>query len=158
VGNSVWTWFKKIGHYIAVGAQDADKFLLALQQSNILTLIPGVGGVVNAGVGIFEKILAGNFSVEQISATLAQSGTALTGAQKLTLATPDALAAFVAYANAAGLKITDMSKATQIAAGVASLGADFLNILEPLSGSKLPVPANPATPASPTAPVPTPET
>jgi hypothetical protein len=147
VGNSAWTWFKKIGHYIAVGAQDADKFLLALQQSNILTLIPGVGPVVNASVGIFEKIIAGNTNVEQISASLAQSGTTLTSAQKLTLATPDALAAFVAYANAVGLKITDMSKATQIAAGVASLGADFLNIVEPLNAPKLPAPSEP-TPAA----------
>jgi len=155
MSNSVWSWFKRLGHWVAVGAQDADKFLLAIQQSGILTLIPGVGGVVNAGVGIFEKILAGNFSVEQISATLAQSGTALTGAQKLTLATPDALAAFVSYANAAGLKITDMSKAAQIAQGVASLGADFLNILEPVSGNKLPAPATPAAPATTSAPSPT---
>ena len=152
VSNSVWTWFKKVGHYLAVGAQDADKFLLALQQSNILTLIPGIGPVVNASVGIFEKIIAGNTNVEQISASLAQAGTTLTSAQKLTLATPDALAAFVAYANAAGLKITDMSKATQIAAGVASLGADFLNILEPLSGNELPNPATPAAAPAQTAP------
>jgi hypothetical protein len=152
--NKVWTWFKRLGHWIAVGAQDADKFLLAIQQSGILTLIPGIGGAVNTAVGIFEKILAGDLAVEQVSATLAQSGTNLTGAQKLTLATPDALAAFVSYANAAGLKITDMSKAAQIAQGVASLGADFLNILEPTTGQKLPAPATSAEPATTTAPVP----
>jgi hypothetical protein len=150
MSNKVWTWFSKLGHWIALGAKDADKFLLAIQQSGILTLIPGVGGIVNASVGIFEKIIAGNTAVEQVSATLAQSGTILTSAQKLTLATPDALAAFVAYAQAAGLKITDMSKAAQIAQGVASLGADFLNILEPASGAKLPTPSGPSIPAAPT--------
>jgi hypothetical protein len=154
MSNSVWTWFKKIGHWIAVGAQDADKFLLAIQQSGILTLIPGVGGAINTGVGIFEKIIAGNTAVEQVSATLAQAGTTLTSAEKLTLATPDALAAFIAYAQAAGLKITDMSKAAQIAQGVASLGADFLNILEPATGAKLPTPNVPATPAPASTPKP----
>jgi len=159
MSNSVWTWFKKLGHWLAVGAQDADKFLLAIQQSGILTLIPGVGGAINTGIGIFEKIIAGNTAVETVAATLAQSGTTLTSAQKLTLATPDALAAFVAYANAAGLKITDMSKAAQIAQGVASLGADFLNILEPANGPKLatpptidvkPISATSSAPSTPT--------
>jgi hypothetical protein len=154
MSSGVWTWFKRLGHWIAVGAQDADKFVIAVQQSGILNLIPGVGGAINKGIGIFEKILAGNFAVERVSATLAQSGTTLTGAQKLTLATPDALEAFVLYANAIGFKITDMSKAAQIAQGVASLGADFLNILEPASGVKLPTPATPAAPATTSAPVP----
>jgi hypothetical protein len=147
MANSVWSWFKKVGHWIAVGAKDADKFAVALQQSGILTLVPG-GTVINTGIGILEKIIAGNTKVEQISATLAQTGTTLTGAQKLTLATPDALAAFVSYAQAAGFKITDMSKAALIAQGVASLGADFLNILEPASGPSLPTPPNPPTPAA----------
>jgi hypothetical protein len=146
MANRVWTWFSKLGHWIAVGAKDSDKYLMAIQQSGILTLLPG-GSLVNTGVGILEKIIAGNTAVEKIAATLAQNGTVLTGAQKLTLATPDALTAFVSYAQAAGLKITDMAKATQIAQGVASLGADFLNILEPVSGPSLPTPPNPPTPA-----------
>jgi hypothetical protein len=152
MANKVWTWFSKVGHYIAVGANDAENFLKALSQSNLLTLIPGLGTVANVGLGVFEKIVAGNTNVERIAASLAQAGTPLTSAQKLTMSTPDALSAFVAYANAAGLKITSMSKATQIASGISSLTADFLNILEPVNAPSLPTPATPAAPVSTSAP------
>jgi hypothetical protein len=150
MASNVWSWFKKAAHWIAVGAEKSDQFLLAVQQSNLINLIPGIGPAINTGLGILEKILAGNSAVEQVSASLSLNGVNLTSAQKLAMATPDALKAFVAYANAAGMKITDMSKATQIASATASLGADFLNILEPLEGAKLPVPNTPAAPPAQT--------
>jgi|ERR1700685_151755 len=158
MANSVWTWFKKVGHYIAVGEQDINKFIEATQQSQVLTLLGPIGTAINTGIGVFEKIIAGNTSVQIIANTVQEAN--LTNAQKLAMATPNALSALSQYASAIGMKVPP-EKAAQlqtIASGIASFGADFLNLLEPVGGDKLPVPATPAAPAATSAPASTPKT
>lgn len=155
MSNKAWTWFKKVGHWIAVGTQDIQKFEQAAAQSGVLSLIPG-GQVINTGFGILEKIFSGNTQV-QITASTLGDGT-LTNAQKLLMATPTALKAFNDYAASIGMKVSSSKSAElqTIVSGVASFGADFLNLLEPIDGDKLPVPNTPpvATPAAATAPKP----
>jgi hypothetical protein len=148
MSSGVWTWFKKLGHWIAIGEGDINKFVEATQQSQVLTLLGPLGTAINTGIGVFEKILAGNTSVQVIANTVQEAN--LTNAQKLAMATPNALAALNQYATAIGMKISP-DKAVQlqtIASGIASFGADFLNLLEPVDGDKLPVPNTPpvATP------------
>lgn len=148
MANKVWTWFSKLGHWLSVGTADANKFILATQQSGVLTLLGPVGGIINSGIGVFEKVVAANTKVEQISATLGSG--VLTGPQKLSLAAPDAASALLQYAAAIGMKVSDQNQAKvgTIAAGIASFGADFLNLLEPIAGDKLPTPP-PTAPATP---------
>lgn len=148
MSNKVWTFFKKLGHWIAVREKDVNKFLQAAQQSQVLTLFGPVGTVINTGIGVFEKIVSANTKTEIAAATLGD-GT-LTSAQKLAMSTPEALQALYAYADAIGMRVSD-GKQQQIgiiATGIASLEADFLNLLEPVNGDKLPTPATPAAPAT----------
>jgi hypothetical protein len=148
MSSGVWTWFKKVGHWIAVGEGDINKFIQATQQSQVLTLLGPIGTAINTGIGVFEKILAGNTNVQIISNTVQEAN--LTNAQKLAMATPNALAALDQYASAIGMQIP-AAKAAQlqtIASGIASFGADFLNLLEPVGGDKLATPATPAAPAT----------
>jgi hypothetical protein len=147
--NKIWSFFKKLGHYIALGTADINKFVEAAQQSGVFSLLPG-GALINSGIGVFEKIVAGNNSVEQIDATLGDAG--LTSQQKLAAAVPNALLALNQYATAIGMKITpgQESKLQAISSGITSFVADYLNILQPINGDKLPVPNVPVpTPASP---------
>lgn len=145
MSNKVWTWFKKVGHWVAVGAGDVEKFVEAVDQSNVLTLLGPVGTGIQAGIGVFEKILAGNTKVQVLSSTLGD-GT-LTNAQKLTMATPDAVGALLTYADAIGMTVPKEKAAElqTISAGIASFGADFLNLLVPKGGDKLPTPPVPPT-------------
>jgi hypothetical protein len=150
MSNAVWTWFKKLGHWIAVGAADGEKAVEALRQSGVLTLLGPLGSEIQLGIGVFEKILAGNTEVQVLSSTLGD-GT-LTGAQKLTMATPKAVGALLTYADAIGMTVPQ-DKATElqtISSGIASFGADFLNLLVPKGGDKLPTPPTP--PAATTGP------
>jgi hypothetical protein len=153
MANQVWTWFKKLGHWISVGTADINKFVLAAQQSGVLTLLGPAGGVINAGIGVFEKIVAANTKVETVAATLGSG--ALSSTQKLAMATPDALQALYAYADAIGMKISAGKQAQvgTIAAGIASFGADFLNTLEPMAGDKLPTPNVPTVAPIPSVPL-----
>ena len=152
MANAVWTWFKKIGHYIGIGMADANKFVTAVQESGILSIVPG-GGLINSGIGVFEKVLAGTQQVE-IAYAATNAPNALTGPQKLLAATPSALQALQTFVGATGLKITDPAKFQAIATTLTGLAADFWNIVEPVTGSKLPAPNVPAAPT----PLPTPTT
>ena len=143
MSNRVWSWFKKVGHYIGIGMADAQKFVVALQESNLLSLIPG-GGLINTGIGVFEKVLAGTQQVEA-SYAATQNPADQTGPQKLLAATPSAVQALQTFATTAGLKITNPAKLQTIATTLAGLGADFWNIVEPAQGSKLPAPSVPTT-------------
>jgi hypothetical protein len=147
MSNKVWTFFKKLGHWVAVGERDINKFVQAAQQSQVLTLLGPLGTAINSGIGVFEKIVAANTKTEVAAATLGD-GT-LTGAQKLAMSTPEALAALYAYAEAVGMKVSDgkQQQIGTIAAGLASFGADFLNLLEPVAGDKLATPPVPVAPA-----------
>jgi hypothetical protein len=151
MSNKVWTFFKKLGHWVAVGEKDINKFVQAAQQSQVLTLLGPIGTAINTGIGVFEKIVAANTQTEVAAATLGD-GT-LTGAQKLAMSTPEALQALYVYAAAIGMKVSDgkQQQIGTIASGLASFGADFLNLLEPVSGDKLPTPATPAAPVAQTA-------
>jgi hypothetical protein len=143
---SFWSWFKKAAHYVAVGVQDVEKFLQTSGALNLLSILP-MGGAVQAGIGVFEKILGGVSQVEQTAAAWNQNNG--TGPQKLIAATPDAIQALLQLANAAGMKVTDQVKLQSIAAALASAGADFWNIVEPISAPSLPTPPTPApTPAA----------
>jgi hypothetical protein len=150
MANKVWTFFKKLGHWISVGAQDIDKFEQAVAASGILNLIPG-GAAIQAGFGVFEKIFLG---VKDVQSTFSAANLADNGPAKLLAATPKAVQAFLDFANAIDMKVTDPVKLQTIATGYASLTADFWNILEPKTGDKLPTPNVPATPAPASTPTP----
>jgi hypothetical protein len=148
MSNKVWSWFAKAAHYVAVGEQDAEKFLATSGALNLISLFP-LGGAVQAGIGIFEKALGGASTVERTAAAFGmQSGT---GAQKLVAATPDAVEALLQFAQVAGMKVTDQQKLGTIASTIAGAAADFWNILEPVNAPGLPTPATPAAPVAQTA-------
>lgn len=146
MSNAVWSWFKKAAHYLAVGVNDAEKFLATSGALNLIKLFP-LGGIALSAIGVFEKALGGASSVEQAAAAFGmQSGT---GAQKLVAATPDAIQALLQFAQTAGMKVTDQQKLNTIASTIAGAAADFWNILEPVNGPSLPTPATPTAPAAP---------
>lgn len=146
MSNAVLSWFKKAAHYVAIGVQDAEKFLATSGALNLISLFP-VGGAVMAGIGVFEKALGGASTVEKAAAAFGmQSGT---GAQKLVAATPGAVEALLQFAQVAGMKVTDQQKLGTIASTVAGAAADFWNILEPLNAPSLPTPATPMATVAP---------
>lgn len=148
MANKVWTFFKKLGHWISVGAQDLDKFEQAVAASGALSIIPG-GSLIQAGFGVFEKLFVG---VHDVESSFAAAGLASSGPAKLLAATPKAVQSFLDFANAIGMKVTDPAKLQSISASYASLTADFWNILEPKSGDKLPTPPTPPPVAAPPPP------
>ena len=143
MSNPVWSWFKKAAHYVAVGVNDIEKFLQTSGALNLLSILP-MGGALSAGIGVFEKVLGGVSTVEQTAAAWNLNNG--TGAQKLVAATPDAVQALLQFAQAANMKVTDQQKLQSIATTLASAGADFWNILQPVNAPGLPQPNVPSAP------------